>query len=204
MKNKGPSIDERVRALIAEKKIDEATTAIIETFGGEIFGFLINVMGNENDADEVFAVFSEKVWRSVGKFRSECSLRTWVYRIARNEGIRFSNGSRRRNRGRASFSELDEVLASIRSDTPSKISEEVGKLNAIRAELPLEDRMLLVLHVDRNLKFKPIARIFLGETAEPSPEDVKREAARLRQRFKAVREKVAKRARDEKLSEKLK
>lgn len=194
----GPSLDERVRALIAEKKIKEAITLVFQTLGAEVFGFLIRAMKDESDADEVFALLRERVWHSIAKFRWQCTLRTWIYRIARNESSRFASGTQRRNRGRASFSELDNVVAAIRSGTQSiRFSEKLDKLKALRDELPIEDRTLLILNVDRDLGFKEIARIFLGETDEPTPEELKREAARLRKRFQLLKQRITKRARED-------
>lgn len=53
----------------------EATTLVLRTLGPEILGFLSAVLGNV-DGDEVFAAFSESLWRSLAGYRSQCGIRT--------------------------------------------------------------------------------------------------------------------------------
>jgi RNA polymerase sigma-70 factor (ECF subfamily) len=196
----GPSLDERVRALLEGKdpeKDKKACTAIIKALEDEVFGFLIRTLGDRNDADDVFDLVKEKIWRSIGKFRWQCSLRTWTYKIVRNESIRFMTGARRHDRNRASFSELDDLAGVIRSQTYwTRFTEKLDRVKAILDEFPYEDRILMVLRIDRGLKWKQIARIFLGDSEEPSPDDLKRESDRLRQRYATLRKKILEKVRD--------
>ncbi|MET0594784.1 MAG: hypothetical protein ABW133_18935, partial [Polyangiaceae bacterium] len=63
-------------------------------------------------------------------------------------------------------------------------------LDRLRASLSDDDRDLLVLRIERGLMWKEIAAAFLEEH-EVNPDAVQREVARLRLRFRAIREKVA-------------
>jgi hypothetical protein len=63
-------------------------------------------------------------------------------------------------------------------------------LENLRSLLSDEDRDLLVLRVERSLAWKEIAAAFLEEN-ETDPEAIGREAARLRQRFRSIRARVA-------------
>lgn len=192
------ALDERVRELVSAGEVGLAATVALRELGPEVFGFLRAVLGDESDADEVFSAASERLWKSLPKFHWHCSLRTWFYVVARHEVSRFVRGARRRNAGRAASSALDDVVAAVRTETQSALrTEKRNKLNRLRSELPIEDRMLLVLRVDRRLEWDAIARTFLDDATESSPDPIKREAARLRKRFQLVKERLSKRAKEE-------
>ena len=59
---------------------------------------------------------------------------------------------------------------------------------SIRAELPEEEQTLLVLRVDRNLAWRDIACVLLGEAADA--DEIQRKAATLRKQFERVKERL--------------
>jgi RNA polymerase sigma-70 factor (ECF subfamily) len=69
------------------------------------------------------------------------------------------------------------------------------KLTSLRDELPVEDRTLLILRVDRDLAWDEIALAFAENPEAFSDEERKREAARLRKRFQLVKERLVARIR---------
>jgi RNA polymerase sigma-70 factor (ECF subfamily) len=190
--------DDRIRAMVSAGDVDRAVTAVVRELGPEVFGFLRGALGSDVDADEVFAAASARVWQSIAAFRWQCSLRTWVYVIARNEIARFADGAKRHNAGRVTPSELDDVVAAVRSETSSALrSEKRNKLQALRDELSVEDRTLLILRIDRDLQWDDIARAFLADDEGVAGDEIKREAARLRKRFQLVKTRLTERARQE-------
>lgn len=192
------AIDDRVRAMLADGDVAQAATLVIRSLGPEVFGFLRGALGTDADADEVFSTASARIWSALVKFRWQSSLRTWVYVIARHELARFLEGVHRHYAGRVSPSELDEVVAAVRTETQSALrSEKRNKLQALRDELPVEDRALLILRVDRDLSWRDIARAFLADPESSDDEAMAREAARLRKRYQLVKRQLTKRAREE-------
>jgi RNA polymerase sigma-70 factor (ECF subfamily) len=191
-------LDERVRSWIAAGNVERATDELLRTLGPEVLGFLYGILDSEADADEVFGAASERVWRSLGRFQWRSTLRTWIYVIARNEAVRFLQGARRRHAGHVTPSALEKALVAVRATTRStRKSEKRDRLLQLRAELPPDDRMLLVLRVDRDLAWEDIALTFLSEEQQADHEQVQREAARLRKRFQLVRKRLADRARQQ-------
>lgn len=197
----------------------EAATLVLRELGPEVLGFLSGVLGDV-DADEVFSAWSERLWKSLKGFEGRCSLRTWTYVLARREISRFRKGVRRHAEGRVPLSELQSVLAAFRSGTGTTMATaKQRQLTALREELPIEDRTLLILRVDRKLSFDEIALVFAeslesgteverseaGGHADGSPDgaegsaaraiDRRREAARLRKRFQLVKQRLVARAR---------
>ena len=196
-------LDERVRRLVNAGRPADAATLALRALGPQILGYLSGVMGSEADADDVFASASERVWRSLVKFEWRCSLRTWFYIVAHREIARFRQRARRHVNGRVPISELRSVLSAVRLTVSSAAgSERQEKVAKLRAELPEQDRALLVLRIDRDLSWEEIAQVVAegGEGDDLSEEDIKREAARLRKRFQIVRQRLANRVREEKIA----
>jgi RNA polymerase sigma-70 factor, ECF subfamily len=201
-----PNPDEQaMRDACAAGDVDGATTAALRRYGPELLGFLVGVHGDYDAAREAFALFSEKLWRSMARFEWKCSLRTWCYRLVRNAAIDARRGERREAHvGLSSESQVMELAARVRTETLSVLrTANRTALERLREELPEEDRELLVLRVDRELEWREIA-IVLAESSNRADrvEDetaLRREAARLRKRFQLVAERLRALARERKL-----
>ena len=188
--------DKQVRSLLDTGQTGPAATLVLRMLGPEILGFLSGVLG-DTDADEVFSALSERLWRSLGGFEGRCSIRTWSYVLARHEIGRFRKGMRRHAEGRVPISELADVLADVRTRTRSTVAtDKERKLAMLREALPIEDRTLLILRVDRDLAWDDIALAFAESPEQLSDDDRKREAARLRKRFQLIKQRLVARARD--------
>jgi RNA polymerase sigma-70 factor (ECF subfamily) len=184
--------------MLASGNATAAATETLRTLGPEVLGFLSGVLGDDADADEVFAAMSERLWHSLVSFEWRCSLRTWAYVIARHEISRFRRRARRHLAGRVRISELADAIAAVHSETRStQRSARRRKLTVLRDELPPDDRTLLVLRVDRDLSWEEIALVFIRDPRRCTEENRKREAARLRKRFQLVKERLARRVREE-------
>jgi RNA polymerase sigma-70 factor (ECF subfamily) len=212
-------LDHRARELLRAGDTGGAATLVLRDLGPEVLGFLSGVLG-DGDADEVFSAWSERLWRSLKGFEGRCSLRTWTYVLARREITRFRKGMRRHAEGRVPLSELQSVLAAGRTARTTMATAKQRQLTALRDELPIEDRTLLILRVDRKLSFDEIALVFAenlesvteierSETGGGDPDGSaggaggsaprgiarRREAARLRKRFQLVKQRLVARAR---------
>jgi len=188
-------LDGRVRSLLAAGDTSGAATLVLRELGPEVLGFLSGVLGDA-DADEVYPALSERLWKSLRGFEGRCSLRTWTYVLARREITRFRKGMRRHAEGRVPLSELKDVLAVPRSRSRSALAtHKQRQLTALRDELPIEDRTLLILRVDRKLAFDEIALAFADNPEVFAEVDRKREAARLRKRFQLVKQRLVARLR---------
>lgn len=185
-------LERKVRALFDSADFSAAASEALRGYGPEIFGFLVSMHQSPDDASEVFATFSEDLWRGLPKFGWGCTFRTWAYTIARNASNRFLLGRHRRGKGQVPITGLSaEIAIEMRSATVTYLkTESKDRFAALRESLPVEDQTLLILRVDRGLAWDELARIMLGEEPAPSADDLKRESARLRKRFQFVKEKL--------------
>jgi RNA polymerase sigma-70 factor, ECF subfamily len=192
----GPNLDDRVRELLAAGKTAQAVDEALRALGPDVLGFLYRTLRSEADADDVFAAFSVRLWRSFGSFQWRCPLRSWAYVIARNEAHRFRGAARRHEGGRVPISELADVIAAVTATTRTRLhADREHALTRLRDELSEEERELLVLHVDRGLPWGAIALAFSDDPDNCSEDEVRRLSDALRQRFHTLKKRLAKRAR---------
>jgi RNA polymerase sigma-70 factor (ECF subfamily) len=90
------------------------------------------------------------------------------------------------------------VAIAVRTETlPFLRTQTKTRLQALRDELPEEDRMILVLRVDRRLEWTELGRVLAGEDEPLDEAAAVREAARLRKRFQLVKERLREMAKRE-------
>src|SRR3954468_21407416 len=78
--------------------------------------------GDEDVVSDVFSTFCENLWKGLGRFAWECSLRTWVYAVARNASHGYRRAARRQARRLVPLSAcpaVEEMAARVRTETLS-------------------------------------------------------------------------------------
>ena len=172
---------------------DTAATLAIQHYGREILGFLVVRMRSEDEASEVFSSFSEDFWKGLPKFQWRCTARTWAYKLARHAAVRHREAARRkedRNVPLSRASKLSRAVARVRTATLAHLRTEVkSRFQELREQLPPEDQTILILRVDRRMSWLELAEVmFPGDEADEA--GLKKEAARLRKRFQAAKERL--------------
>src|SRR4051812_47158979 len=89
-------LERKVRERCDAADHQTAATAAIRGYGPEIYGFLLAMHRNEDEAGDVFSQFSENLWKGLPKFAWQCTLRAWAYTIARNASYRWRKNAKRR------------------------------------------------------------------------------------------------------------
>lgn len=170
----------------------------IAGYGPELLGLILALVGDEPRAAEVFSALCVRVWRGLPGFQRRSSLRTWLYQLARNEVVNLQRAESRRDRRHVHDSAvLAAVEERVRTVTlPYLRSQTKSRFTELRASLPVEDQALLILRVDRGMEWNEIVTVMHDGDAPDEP-TVKREAARLRKRFQAVKERLRERAASE-------
>ncbi len=184
MMSSSMTLEERIAAALARRDIQGAATEAIRGYGPQILGYLRAVLRDPEDAAEVFSQFAEDLWKGLSRFRGECTVRVWAYKVAWHAASRFLRDPYRRRRERlpSTFaSQLAETLLSTPGGVAERRSAEVRQL---RQHLGPEEQTLLVLRVDRQLSWREVAQVMAGE-GEPVDE------ATLRKRFERLKAKLA-------------
>lgn len=183
-------IDQQIRAACDAAAFERAASLVIEHYGPELLGFLLGHLRDREAASEVFAEFSAAFWVALPRFEWRCSVRTWAYKLLRRTAARHREHARRRAQLQplAQLSQLSQAVERVHTATLAYQRTDVkDRFQELRTELPEEDRMLLVLRVDRGLSWLELAEITLTDDLAPDETRLKTEAARLRKRFQLVK-----------------
>jgi RNA polymerase sigma-70 factor, ECF subfamily len=190
-------LEEDVRSRCREGDVAGGAALAIRGYGPEVLGFLSILHPREADADEVFSIWSERLFRGLPAFAWGCSLRTWAYTIARNASRNFRRDERvRRAEPLPESASIHAIEQQVRTETKPYLRTEVkDKFAELRDALPPEDRALLVLRLDKRLEWKDVARVMLGDEGADDAAALTREAQRLRKRFQLVKGQLVEAAR---------
>lgn len=181
-------LDERVAELLRAGEAGASATAVIRTLGPTIAGYLRSILRNDADASDAFSAWSEHVWRGIGSFRGQSSVRTWAFKIAWNAAHSLRDEAwRRLGRGFAT-GEASRLAAEIWTRTVEKLERQRDRLALLRESLTAEEQTLLTLRIDQALPWDDIAEVI---SAGGAPVD----AATLRKRFERVKDRLARLAR---------
>jgi RNA polymerase sigma-70 factor, ECF subfamily len=195
-------IEAEIRRLAQAGDHEGAATIALRSYGPEIYSFLAAAARGGDEADEVFSMFAEGLWRNLASFEWQSTFRTWAYAVARRTALRFRRDKQRRARRQEPLPESSasfRVAAEVRSATQAHLRTEVkSRIAELRDSLPEEDRELLLLRVDRDLSWLELAQVLHDDAEKPLEGAVlKREAARLRKRFQIVKDRLREMARKE-------
>lgn len=197
-------VEAEVRRLCDASDNRAAATVTIREYGPEVVGFLFVLTRDHSEAGDIFADVCVRIWKSLTTFRWQCSLRTWLYILARRS---FSAHKRERlqwGQRRVPLSEVPEIDALVTRVGTSTLARIKGepqtRAQRLREQLTPEEQTLLTLRVDRGLEWREIVRV-LDETAEePDDETIVREAAALRKRFERLKERLKRLAEEDRAS----
>jgi RNA polymerase sigma factor (sigma-70 family) len=112
---------------------------------------------NEEDAKDLFQEVLVHTWRSMGTFKGDSSLGTWMYRIATNVCLRFkSKYTKNQNR----FIRLDSItIANFSSgENAEEKNEKLYLLRKCVKKLNESDKAIIVLYLE-GLAYKEISGI---------------------------------------------
>jgi RNA polymerase sigma-70 factor (ECF subfamily) len=171
-------LEAQVRASLDRGDRDEAVTRAIEHLEPDIRGYLGCRLG-EDDAEDALSQFRENVWKDLPRFRWECSLRAWAYRLAHHAVTRILRRPHRRREEHLPSSAASWLAASLGPGRSLASGQHQG-LALLRAELSEEEQTLLTLRIDRELEWEEIA-VVVGATSAALRKRFERLTTRLEQ-----------------------
>jgi RNA polymerase sigma-70 factor (ECF subfamily) len=157
-------LDQEVEAYLRADDLDAAAARVIGACGPPILGYLRVALGNEAAAQRAFTAFSSAVWQKLRRYRGECEIRVWTYRLA----FQCAKQQRRTLRPTRSSAERSgetrrRALGRTRTSTVESMAlAEHAEL--LRRELSVAEQTLLTLRLDKRLSWAEIALV-LGISA---------------------------------------
>ncbi len=143
---------------------------LVERLEKPLISFILRFVGERHAAEDLFQETFVRVVRTLGEFRPEASLTTWIYTIARNLSLDWLKAKRRHRETPLDRPATDEggrvisfkeVLASgiVEPDARAEESEDVRRVVAALAVLSPAKREALVMRVYAGLPYAEIAKI---------------------------------------------
>ena len=136
---------------------EEAFEELVERYGRMVYRVAYRITGSHQDADDVMQETFLKVFRSIGRFRRESNVETWIYRIALNCALNLARTKKEEPLDEG----MDPVTMRV-SDNPERRLERVELSEAISNaidKLPPQQRAVVILHDMEGLTHAQISRI---------------------------------------------
>jgi len=149
---------ELITDLKQENKRDLAFHTLVNKYQERLYWHIRKIVMNHEDANDVLQNTFIKVWKSIGNFREESSLYTWLYRIATNESLTFINSNKRRT-----FMPMNDVseylMNNLTSDPYFEGSEIQLKLQEAIVRLPEKQRLIFNMKYFDEMKYDEMSKI---------------------------------------------
>lgn len=148
-----------------------ALNFLIERYLRRIYNFVAKYIGNAKEAEDLTQEIFLKAWKSLKKFDSQKSFKTWLFSIARNVCIDYLRRKKivtfstlENDDDSESFSDkiVDKSISVVEKITQQELKKEMGKYLLRLSEA---NRTVLILHYNQQLAFREIAEL-LGESLD--------------------------------------
>lgn len=180
-------IESRITAALEAGDLQSAATAALTAYGSEILGYLISILRNPSDGNDVFSMFAEDLWNGLPAFRRESSFRTWAYKLAWHAAARFLDDPYRKRGRPLSSGELSHLADAVRTTTAAHVQTTVkDKMSRLRAALAPEEQTLLVLRIDRNLSWHDVSAVLSTDGAPLDEPALRKRFERLKNRLRQL------------------
>ena len=145
--------DEKLLLLVAEGD-REAFQRLYQNTDKSIYGFILSILRNPQDAEEVMQETYLKIWTGAGSYQSQGKPLAWMFTIARNLCyMKFRDQKHEADIGLSDLSEMEtgEFCPQI-EDAADKLV-----LRAVLHILNEEERQIVLLRTSAGLKHREIA-----------------------------------------------
>ena len=143
---------------------------LVERLEKPLVNFILRFVGERHVAEDLFQETFVRVVKTLGTFRPEASLSTWIFTIARNLSLDWLKAKRRHRemaldaatseeKGRVIYFKDVMRSSSAAPDDRAETTEDERRVTAALAQLTPIKREALVLRIYAGLQYSEIARI---------------------------------------------
>jgi RNA polymerase sigma factor (sigma-70 family) len=143
------------------KASEKAFEKAVIDYRERIYLMLLKYVRNREDAKDLTQEAFVKAYNSLGSFRGDSGLYTWIYRIAVNLAINYKTRDKS-----SSFSSIDDTQRIYDGESPSENilkNELSSRIDDAVKNLPQRQRMVFVLRYYEEKQYSEIAEV-LGIT----------------------------------------
>jgi RNA polymerase sigma-70 factor (ECF subfamily) len=184
----------QIQAFLAQGDHKGAASEAIRGYGPKVLGYLRSILRNDEDAADAFSVFAEDLWRGIASFRGESSFKTWAYKLAWCAAMHIRSDAWKRLGRRLESGEASRLADEVRTRSVIRHERQRRDLDRLRETLSAEEQTLLFLRLDQRLEWKDVAIVLSADGGPIEP-------TALRKRYERLKERLARMARDQGLTE---
>jgi RNA polymerase sigma factor (sigma-70 family) len=137
--------DDNISELL-KSDLNKGFRLIVEKYSQKLYWHIRRLVILHEDADDALQNTFINVWKSIGSFRSESSLYTWLYTIATNEALTLIN--KRKRNASVSLDELGNYFANSQEGS-TWFDGDAAQMKLQNAILKLPEKQRIVF----NLKY---------------------------------------------------
>ncbi|GAB3287915.1 RNA polymerase sigma factor [Hymenobacter tenuis] len=156
---------------------EEAFRTLVERYQHRIYRTVLALLRSPEDAEDVAQEVFVEVYRTIGRFRGEAALSTWLYRLATSRALKHQQRARAQKR----FAYLTSLLGfdnqvlhepadHAHPQAQLEGQQQVEVLRAHIARLPAQQQVAFTLRHEQELSYEEIAAVL--NTTVPAVESL--------------------------------
>lgn len=141
---------------------------LVETYQQRVFRTALAIVANTEEAEDVAQEVFVEVFQTVGRFRGEAGLATWLYRLTTSRALKKERDRKRQKR----FGFMTSLFSTSNDDKPDydppdfqtpgtllETDEQSRQINRAVASLAESQRVAFTLHYQEELSYQEIAAV---------------------------------------------
>jgi RNA polymerase sigma-70 factor (ECF subfamily) len=149
--------DENIFELL-KADLNKGFRLIVEKYSSKLYWHIRRLVILHEDADDALQNTFINVWKSIGDFRSDSSLYTWLYTIATNEALTLIN--KRKKNAAISFEDIESHFANSQEGSTWFDGDEAQiKLQNAILLLPDKQRIVFNLKYFDGMTYQDMSRV---------------------------------------------
>jgi RNA polymerase sigma-70 factor, ECF subfamily len=149
--------DDNISELL-KTDLDKGFRLLVEKYSQKLYWHIRRLVILHEDADDALQNTFINVWKSIGEFRNESSVYTWLYSIATNEALSLIN--KRKRNSAVSIDDLGSYFASSREGSTWFDGDEVQlKLQNAILQLPEKQRIVFNLRYYDEMPYEEMSKV---------------------------------------------
>ncbi len=131
-------------------------TVLMRTYEARVLRTCRRLLGNPQDADDVYQEVLIRVFHGIGKFKLDASFNTWLFRITHNECM---TRLRARAREQRLFVSDGGQVQPVAAPEQTELTELGRDIDRVLAQMSFSDREVLALRFVSGLAIADIAQL---------------------------------------------
>lgn len=156
---------------------EAAFRRLVAQYQGRVYRTALSLLRSPEEAEDVVQEVFLEVYQTVGRFRGETALRTWLYRLATSRALKVRQKARTKKRFAimtSLFGDDNDVLHHPRDDRNPQVlledQQDLQQVVAAIARLPDAQQVAFTLRHEQELSYEDIAAVL--RTTVPAVESL--------------------------------